>query len=67
MYQKKDHTDEVEQCIATIHISPWDSCSFFMRRKDVLLSLRQCAYCAYSVFEENDSDIYQKGLCKYKR
>ena len=67
MYLKNDHTGEVEQRIAAIHICPCDSCSFFVKRRNVLTNLRQCVYCTYGVFEGNESDIHRTGLCKYKR
>lgn len=67
MFVKIDHTSEVEKRIAAIHICSWDSCTFYERRESALVNLRQCVYCAYGFFEEDNEDIQQQGLCQYKR
>ena len=67
MHLKTDHTGEVEQRIAAIRVYPCDSCSFFIRREGAMVNLRQCIYCAYSVFDRDKGDLQQQGLCKYKK
>lgn len=62
-----DRTREVEQKLKAIHIDTRDGCSFWRPREDCMVQIHQCWYCAYGQFNREDSDVYQKGLCKIKR
>lgn len=62
-----DRTNEVEQKLRAIHIDTQDGCSFWRARDDSMVKLHQCWYCIYSQFNRENTDVSQKGLCKFKR
>lgn len=59
---QKDHTYEVEKRVEAIHISLSDSCSFYLPRDNVGITLKMCAYCRFGFFVSDEKN----GFCKYR-
>jgi len=62
-----DRTTELEQQFEVIFVDSRDGCSFFKVRAGSAVTIRQCWYCNYGLFDRENPDIRQKGLCKFKR
>lgn len=63
---KIDHTGELESRLLAVKILPNDTCAFFRLRESALACCKECWYCDYSMFG-NDNCLKENGLCKYKR
>lgn len=60
-----DHTAEVEQRIAAIHVHGEDACAFCKVREGAITNIKKCANCAFGVFLYNENGE-GRGLCKYR-
>lgn len=67
MEGQKDRTGELEHRLRAIRIDPQDTCAFWTPKEGIFVTVQQCQYCLYGKFGDGNAEMWQSGLCKFRR
>ena len=59
-----DRTRELEERLRILYVNSEDTCAFWSKRKDTLIGIKRCFFCAYYC-PRNEND--KTGSCSFKR
>ena len=60
----KDRTAELEERLRALHVNSEDTCAFWKKNAETVLTLRRCHYCAF--YEQDSALSSLVGLCRFK-